>query len=453
VRFFASVAALLLFPIPASADTLVDNVLGVTVGEDGRLEDFNGLVIGDDGRIAQVLTRKDKRPQKVDFQLDGKGRVLMPGLIDSHVELMDLGLALLARDAKNEVPDFARPRPEDLDVAFSMAQKYLLEQGITAVADIGTTIEDWQAYRRAGDIGDLQIRIVGYADGIDAMTLAGGPRPTPWLYDDKLRLGGVSLRFDGVLGSHLAWLNAPYADKPGSQGATLIRDTQLKNLMSRGAIDNFQVSVSASGDAATDAVIDAIAELAETYKGERRWRIEHARRVDPARFGAFKTYGIVASVQPEVVRDWPLTEQRLGPARLAGVDAWRSLEDAGAVLAFGSGAPKRIPRPFAAMAAAMLRRDATGEPFAGWQPQEKLTREAAFAAFTSGGAHAMFAEAKMGRIAKGRWADFLLVDRDPFLSSVDELASIRVLQSWVGGRLVFDALKDESGEPSPIEGR
>jgi predicted amidohydrolase YtcJ len=449
----ATAVPLLLHPLPAIADTLVDNVLGVTVGEDGRLEDFNGLLIGDDGRIEQVLTRTDKRPQNADHKLDGKGRVLIPGLIDSHVRVMELGMALIAREAKHEISDLAKPRPEERDLALDRAQTYLLEQGITAVADIGTTIEDWQTYRRAGDLGNLRIRILAYAGSVDDMVLIGGPGPTPWLYDDRLKLNGLSLKFDGALETREAWLTAPYADKPDSKGKARMGDVQLKNLMSRGAIDNFQVAVEANGDAATSALLDAIAELTQTYKGDRRWRIGGARRVDPARLGEFKTYGIAVSMQPDAVKDWATTEARLGPDRLAGTDAWRSLADAGAILAFGSGAPDRTPRPFAAMVSAMQRRDAAGEPFAGWQPQEKLTRDAAFAAFTSGAAQALFAEGRLGRLALGRRADFLLVDRDPFMSTTDELAAVRVVQTWVGGRLLYDALKEDDGQAALPEGR
>jgi len=112
-----------------------------------------------------------------------------------------------------------------------------------------------------------------------------------------------------------------------------------------------------------------------------------------------------------------------------------------------------MPRPFAAMATAMTRRDTGGQPFAGWQPQEKLTRDAALAGFTSGAAHALFAEGRLGRIALGRRADFLLVDRDPFMSTTDELAAARVLQTWVGGRLVYDGLGEKEDEPVLLTGR
>ena len=153
---------------------------------------------------------------------------------------------------------------------------------VTAVADMGTTIEDWQTYRRAGDLGNLRIRIMSYAAGTEAMTLIGGPGPTPWLYEDRLRMGGVKLFLDGALGSRGAWLKAPYADAPAQRGLTLTGETQLRNAMSRAAMDNFQVAVHAIGDAANAAVLSAIDELAQTYKGDRRWRIEHAQVIDPA---------------------------------------------------------------------------------------------------------------------------------------------------------------------------
>ncbi|MDG2003191.1 MAG: amidohydrolase family protein, partial [Novosphingobium sp.] len=332
MRFLAAAAALFLLPFPANADVLIDNVIGLSFDQDGRLDEFNGLLIGDDGRVEQILTRRDKRPPNVDYKLNGDGRVLVPGLIDSHVELMELGFALLKDETGAEATDKSKPRPEDRDLAFGRAQAFLLKQGFTTVADIGATIEDWQAYRRAGDVGGLQIRIVAFADGVDNMSLIGGPGPSPWLYDDRLRLNGVSLRLDGPLGSHGSWLQAPYADRPASTGKPAMSDTQLRNLMSRGAIDSFQISVTASGDAATGAVLDSIAELSETYKGDRRWRIEHARLVEPHRRAELKQRGVVLSMQPADVTDWTVTEARLGPERIAAADAWRSLSTAGAVL-------------------------------------------------------------------------------------------------------------------------
>ncbi|MFA7587027.1 MAG: amidohydrolase family protein [Novosphingobium sp.] len=542
----ALLLAAIAHPLPALADTLVDHVDGLTVDREGRVERFTGLVIDNDGKVRQLLRRGDKRPAKVDYLVDGKGRVLIPGMIDSHVHMIQIGMTTLMLDltgtkslaeaqariaahaaahpdkpwilgfgwnqeswglgrmptaaeidaavtdrpvwlmrvdghagwansaamtaagitAASRAPAGGRidriagstrpsgilvdaatdlvqrivpaPRPEDRDLALSNAQDILLRQGITAVADMGTTIDDWQAFRRAGDSGGLRLRIMAYAAGIDAMVLIGGPAPTPWLYDDRLRLNGVKLFVDGALGSHGAALKAPYADDPGNSGLLLTDSTKLGNQMSRAAMDNFQVAVHAIGDAANRLVLDAIEELSETYKGDRRWRIEHAQIVDPADLARFGKHGIVASMQPvHQASDRAMAEVRLGPSRLAGAYAWNGLANAGARLAFGSDAPVEAPDPFAGIATAITRQDANGQPFDGWQPQERISREAALAAYTAGAAHAGFAEGRFGRLAVGERADFLLVDEDPLLAPATAVRNITVEQTWVAGRLAW----------------
>jgi len=420
---------------PARADVLIDNVNGLTVDRDGKVGRFTGLLVGDDGRIEQVLQRGDKRPSKVDYKVDGKGRAVIPGLIDAHVRLMPLGLSLLT-DAKPN----AEPRPEDRDQALLKAQRFLLARGITAVDDMGTTIEDWQTYRRAGDAGTLQIRIMGYADGVEAMVLIGGPGPTPWLYDDHLRLNGVDLTLDGPLASHKALLKAPYADAPATKVTLRLSDVQLRNLLSRAGIDDFQAAVEANGDRAFTATLDALDEMAGTYKGDRRWRIEGAEVIDRADLPRLTGKGIVVSMRPEQASEGSaIAEARLGPARLAGAYAWKSLADAGATLTFGSNAPDGPIEPFAAMATAITRQGADDQPYGGWQPQERLTREAALAAVTADAAYAGFAEGRFGRLVKGQRADFLLIDSDPLLAAPADLRAMHVLQTWVGGKLVYEA--------------
>jgi predicted amidohydrolase YtcJ len=560
----ALVAALpLLFATsgPVLADTLIDNVNGITLDAAGQVERFNGVLIGDDGRIEMVLKRGDKRPGKVDFLYDGKGRVLLPGMIDAHGHVMELGFQQLTLDlsgtktlaeaqdrlrayaaahpdrpwivgfgwnervwgmdkppvaadldvvvadrpvwliradghagwansvalaagkvtaatkdpaggriervagtarpsgilvdaARALVADRApQPRPEDRDLALLEAQEVLLRNGVTAIADMGTSIEDWQAYRRAGDIGNLRIRIMAYAAGVEAMELIGGPGPTPWLYDDRLRLNGVKLYLDGALGSGGAWLKAPYADRPGNSGLPFLNDTQLRNLMSRAAIDNFQVAVHAIGDKANAATLDAIDELAQTYKGDRRWRIEHAQIVDPGDIARFGQHGIIASMQPQhQASDRTMAESRLGPARLAGAYAWKSIAASGARLAFGSDVPVEPAMPFTGIAVAITRQGADCEPFAGWQPQERISRELALAAYTTGAAFAGFGEGRIGRIAQGLRADFVLVDQDPLLASPAEVRATRVLETWVGGKALYRAKTPDAGLQPPQAG-
>ena len=533
---------------PAWADTLVDNIDGVTMDAKGGLDRFTGLVVGDDGRIKQVLHRGDKRPERPSYKLDGKGQFLIPGMIDSHAHVIGLGFGALTLDLSDtrslsealaKVAAYAQahpdrpwilgrgwnqelwpekrfptaaeldavvgdrpvwltrvdghagwanskalaaagvtaatrdpaggkierlapggkpagvlvdtatelvnskvpaPRPEDRDLALLKAQEILLAKGVTAIADMGTTIEDWQAYRRAGDNGALRVRIMAYAAGTDAMSLIAGPAPTPWLYDDKLRLNGVKLYVDGALGSRGASLKAPYADAPTTKGLRITGDTQLKNLMSRAALDKFQVAVHAIGDEANMAVLSAIEDMSQTYGGDRRWRIEHAQVVDPADIARFGKHGVIASMQPvHQTSDREMAEKRLGPARMAGAYAWKSIEASGAKIVFGSDVPVEAADPFAGWAAAISRTGPDGQPLGGWQPQERVSREEAFAAYTASGAYAGFAEGRFGRLVPGERADFLLIDRDPFLAAPSELRETKVNEVWVGGRKVWQA--------------
>src|SRR3546814_750890 len=124
------------------------------------------------------------------------------------------------------------------------------------------------------------------------MLTVAGSEPTPWLYDDHLRMVGVKFYLDGALGSRGAWLKAPYADAPGESGLPLMTSAQLRNQMSRAAMDGFQIAVHAIGDKANAELLDAIDELAQTYKGDRRWRIEHGQIVDTADLPRFGAHGI-----------------------------------------------------------------------------------------------------------------------------------------------------------------
>ena len=340
------------------------------------------------------------------------------------------------------------PRPAERDLALAEAQKKLLSQGITAIADMGTTIEDWQSYRRAGDAGWLSIRIFGYAGGIDNMVAIAGPRPTPWLYDDKLRLGGVKLYLDGALGSRGAWLKRPYTDAPGQTGLQFLASAEIRNLMVRASMDGFQTAIHAIGDAANAEVIGAIEELAETYPKDRRWRIEHVQIVDPADLMRLGKNEIISSMQPvHQTSDRTMAEARLGPDRLKGAYAWQSILRAGGKLAFGSDVPVESADPFAGLATAMTREDSAGQPFGGWRPEERVTREQALAGFTTGAAYAAFAEDKVGSLTPGHRADFVLIDIDPLLSSPAELRKAIVKETWVGGRPVY-----KSGVPDVDKG-
>ena len=540
----AVAAAVFLTPVPALADSLIENVNGMTLDSEGKVIRFAAMVIDDDGKVKQLLDRRDKRPREVDFQFDGKGQTVIPGFFDAHGHVMGMGFGALTLDLSDtgslaealaKISQYAAdnpgrqwiigngwnqeawglgrfptaaeldsvvadrpvflsrvdghavwvngaamaaagissatkspgggnieksggkptgifvdtamdlfdaaipsPKPVDRDVALSKAQDILLASGVTSIADMGTTMQDWQSFRRAGDKGQLKVRIISYAAEIENMIAIAGPGPSPWLYDDHLRLAGVKLYIDGALGSRGALLKKPYADKAGESGLAMLSSAQLKNKMSRAAMDGFQTAVHAIGDQANDDILSAIEELGYTYKGDRRWRVEHAQIVDPADIARFAATGTIASMQPvHQTSDRLMAEARLGTDRLVGAYAWQSLLASGAKLAFGTDVPVESPNPFAGLAAAMTREDAAGQPFGGWMPKEKLNREQAWNAYTNGAAYAAFAEDRLGSLEPGKRADFLIIDQDILLATPEQIRNAQVLQTWIAGRPAF----------------
>ena len=547
-RVLAGLAALFL-ATTAAADTLIDNVNGYTLGAGNRIVRFTALVVGDNGRVKQLIQRGDRKPKRIQYRSDGRGRTLIPGLIDAHGHVMGLGFQAIQLDltgttsladlqtklaryasenpsplwivgrgwnqelwadkrfptaadldaavagrpayltrvdghaavansaamsragitAKTAVPAGGRiektaggtpsgllvdaamalvedkvpgPLPRTRNEAFLKAQEIMLANGLTAVADMGTSGEDWLVMRRVGDSGRLRVRIMSYSAGIEPMMAIAAGEPTPWLYGDRLRMAGVKLYADGALGSRGAWLKAPYADAAGQRGLQFLDDAKLRNLMSRAAMDGFQLAVHAIGDAANAQVLSGIEELAQTYGGNRRWRVEHAQIVDPADFARFGRSGIIASMQPvHQTSDRTMAEVRLGSQRLGGAYAWRSLAAAGSRLAFGSDFPVESPNPFHGLAVAVSREDAQGQPAGGWRPQERIELAAALAAFTRDAAYAGFAEDRLGSLEQGKLADFLIIDRDIFTSSPAEIRGTKVLETWIGGRKAWEATR------------
>lgn len=555
-RLLAALAALAL-PVPALASGVIDNVNGIALDASGKVVRFRALLIDDEGKVEKLLPgryedppRKKKLkkgeswPKGPDFKLDGAGKTLIPGLIDAHGHVMDMGLAFITLDlsdtgslaeaqarirayaaanparkwiigtgwnqeswglgrfptaadldaAVSDVPVWLEhadghagwanslamraanvtatakappggriemaggkpsglfvdkamdliqkaappPAPKDRDIALEKAQQALLANGVTGIADMGTSIEDWQAFRRSADRGALRVRIISYALGLDNMVMIAGPEPTPWLYDDHLRMGGLNLVLDGALGSRGAWLKTGYADAPGQRGMELIPSTQLRNMMSRAAMDNFQIAVDAVGDAANSELLDAITELGQTYKGDRRWRIEQAQIVDPSDLPRFGQNGILASMQPaRAVADGRMATARLGEARINGAYAWKAMLDNRVPLTFGSDVPTETPNPFVGMAVAMSREDDAGQPTGGWMPQQRVSFEAALDGYTRQAAFAGFAEKRFGSLIPGQRADFVIIDRDISVSRPADIRATQVLETWIGGKRVY----------------
>jgi predicted amidohydrolase YtcJ len=331
------------------------------------------------------------------------------------------------------------PTAAEQDAAFAKAQQLMLANGLTAAADMGTTPDEWTAMDRAGKAGTLNVRVLSYAGGIPGMRAINGGKPSDWLYGDRLHLGGVKLYADGALGSRGAWLKHPYADKPDTHGLQFLTDAQILEQANAAASGGYQLAIHAIGDAANAQVISTYEALGKKYPGDRRWRIEHFQIADPADIPRLRPAGIIASMQPtHQTSDRLMAEKRLDPPRLRGAYAWQSIAKSGVTLAFGSDFPVESPNPFPGLAAAVSRQDMNGEPPGGWLLQERISFEQALGGFTRGAAYAGFAEQKIGSLEPGKWADFILVDRDVGKADPQALARTQVLETWVAGKKVWE---------------
>jgi hypothetical protein len=340
---------------------------------------------------------------------------------------VDAAMGLIA----NAIPEL---QPPLRDIALREAQDILLSYGVTTMHDMGTSASEWDVIRRSADRGQLRVRVISYADELDTLLDIAGDAMTPWLYDGHLRMVGLKLYADGALGSRGARLLLPYADAPTESGLTLSDGTLIRNRLSRLSLDRFQAAIHAIGDGANREVLNAIDEVAYRYNDDRRWRIEHAQIVDPADIARFGEHGIIASMQPvHQTSDMFMAEARLGPNRLQGAYAWNSMLRAGSRLAFGTDFPVENPNPFAGLAVAVSRQNASGQPPGGWQGQERISLLQAFATYTTGAAYAGFAEDQIGRLDSGLYADFLIIDRDIFNATPEEIRQARVMETWIGG--------------------
>jgi len=331
-----------------------------------------------------------------------------------------------------------KPSAGEQEQALEAALKHMASVGLTGVHDMGVSPEAWMLYRSFGDEGRLTARITGYAGGMEAIEAISPLRPTRWLYEDRLRLQGVKLMGDGALGSRGAWLLKPYSDQPTSRGLQFLDDTKQKNLFSRANFLGYQVAVHAIGDAANRQALDSFAEIRPTYGDGFRNRIEHAQVIDVADIPRFAELKIIASVQPvHATSDKAMAQNRVGAQRLEGAYAYAALRKAGARLALGSDFPVEPANPFYGLHAAVTRQDREGQPPGGWRVDQAMSLQQAVAGFTVDAAHAGLMEDKVGSLEPGRWADFILLDRDPFTISPAELHQVVVEETWLAGKRVF----------------
>lgn len=324
------------------------------------------------------------------------------------------------------------------DAALKKALAIMASVGLTGAHDAGIDRPTWDRYRRFAARGKLTARLYAMAYGPDNRIAIAPDGPIGWRDNDRLAMMAMKLQADGALGSRGAWMVDDYSDAPGNKGLPFFEEGNLRRIIITASAAGFQTNVHAIGDAANGAVLAAFAAIPERQRIMLRHRDEHAQIVTPGDLPRFARLGIIASIQPtHATSDKGMAEARVGEARLAGGYAWKSLIDSGARIAGGSDFPVEPPNPFYGLHAAVTRQSRDGQPPQGWRMAEAMTLPQAFAAFTTGAAWAGHAEDKVGTLTPGKWADFILVEEDPFTISPGNLWKVTVDETWLAGRRVF----------------
>ncbi|MEO8000062.1 MAG: amidohydrolase [Gemmatimonadaceae bacterium] len=323
------------------------------------------------------------------------------------------------------------------DVALRDAMRYVASHGVTSVHNMGFW-EEYAVFKRAHDAGTLGTRI--YA----AVPLASWERLRDEIAengagDDWLRLGALKAFVDGSLGSHTAAMLEPFTDAPSDTGLLVNDVDDLYSWIRDADAAGLQSIVHAIGDRANRIQLDIYERVAaENGARDRRFRIEHAQHLDAADVSRFGKLGVIASVQPyHAIDDGRWAERVIGPDRAQLTYAFRSLMDAGATVSFGSDWFVAPPIPLLGIDAAVTRRTLDGMNPGGWIPDQKVSVERSLRAYTTDAAFAGFADGRVGSLARGKLADFVLIDRDVTRVTVDEIVSAHVVMTVVGGRVVF----------------
>jgi predicted amidohydrolase YtcJ len=327
--------------------------------------------------------------------------------------------------------------------ALTAAMRYVAEQGVTSVHNMGSW-GDLATFAQARQSNALATRIYAVVPLADWERLRdavakrehGGADGRG---DDWLRVGGLKGFVDGSLGSHTAAFHEPFDDAPKDRGLLVNTPDDLHRWIAGADKAGLHVMVHAIGDRANGLLLDTYAKVSsENGPRDRRFRIEHAQHLAPADIPRFAQLGVIPSMQPyHAIDDGRWAEKYIGP-RIKTTYAFRSLLDARAQLAFGSDWYVAPPTPLEGIYAAVTRRTIDDRNPGGWVPAQKITVEEAVRAYTATAAYASFDELRKGTLAAGRLADLVMLERNIFEIPPEEIRHVKVVMTVVGGRAVVD---------------
>lgn len=328
------------------------------------------------------------------------------------------------------------PSPELRKARLLEAAQKIAANGLTEMHDAGAEQSTITAIQQLIDEHKFPIRV--YVMLTDEASLLDS-----WLshkpligYGGRLTVRSVKMYADGALGSRGAAMLAPYSDDPTNTGLLLSKPEHMLAVAKRARAAGYQANTHAIGDRGVRNVIDAYEQAGATPAD--RFRVEHFQVVAPSDFPRLSQHGIIASMQPtHATSDMPWAEARVGPERIKGAYAWRTVLNSGARLALGSDFPVEDVNPFFGIYSAVTRQDQKGNPPGGWYPDQKLTLAEAIRGFTSDAAYAAFEESSRGIVEPGKLADLTIVDGDLYAAPQSQLFSTKVRYTVVSGEVVY----------------
>lgn len=325
---------------------------------------------------------------------------------------------------------------EQFKEALKVAEKNCFAVGLTTIDDCGLSFDAVEGIKAMQADGELKMRL--YVMLSDEQKNYDYLERNGIIKTDRLNVRSFKVYGDGALGSRGACLLTPYSDQPGHFGFLLSQPEHFDSVANRIFQKGFQMCTHAIGDSGNRTLLNIYAKYLKG-KNDLRWRIEHAQVINQNDFALFGANSIIPSVQPtHATSDMYWAGDRLGAERVKGAYAFKQLLQQNGWIPLGTDFPVEDISPFKTFYAAVVRKDAKGWPAGGFQPEDALTREEALKGMTIWAAKANFEEQEKGSLEKGRFADFIIIDKDILKANENELLQVKVLKTFVGGEKVYE---------------
>jgi predicted amidohydrolase YtcJ len=350
-------------------------------------------------------------------------------------------------------------RPERLE-ALRKGIREANRVGLVRVHSAGQDFEYLDLYNELRNRGELTLRfyVVYFLDppGLtpQSTALIENARRQYSSKDDWIAGGVVKTMLDGVVEAHTAAMLAPYTDDPTQSGKLFWDPDKYKATIASLDARGLQIFTHAIGDKAVRLALDAYQNAAEVnHTKDARPRIEHIETIAAADVDRFGKLGVIASMQP--LHSYPdddtlnIWARNIGPERASRAWVWRSIQEKGGALAFGSDWPVVTLNPWPGVQTALTRQTSDGNPPGGFIPQQRLSLEDTIRGYTLGAAFAGRREKTEGSLEPGKLADFILLDRDLFKIEPSEIGKTEVLITMVGGKVVYQSPNWK--DPSPAD--